>query len=325
MSRFIAGLMILLAFSGAALAEAYQIRVTWPTRLRASPSLDSPKVELALAGDVLQVVGKSNRWLKIDRGGEIVWMADWVDYVRLDEAATSVAVTTVTGAGVSADIDNCCFVNRQCQSDQEWVDGYWAYQRNECPTQSQPDTSTGLSFEHAIHIEASPLNIAFINEALNRLRAGSQKWYDYVISGADLIREDPNIFAGAALSSQRIILIASYGRNITVFDMDVNLAGMVATLVHEACHVHHRDAGFVYDGYTKVNEELACNEQAATAVREALPPHLHSEYATLGVPHCEGDLTNHPRCRFYRENCEWSADNSKIISCPAIGLTRPSN
>ena len=27
-------------------------------------------------------------------------------------------------AGSASDIDNCCFVDRQCHSDQEWVDGY---------------------------------------------------------------------------------------------------------------------------------------------------------------------------------------------------------
>ena len=32
-----------------------------------------------------------------------------------------------------AQVDNCCFVNRQCNTDSEWKDGYWAYHRNECP------------------------------------------------------------------------------------------------------------------------------------------------------------------------------------------------
>ncbi len=32
-----------------------------------------------------------------------------------------------------AQVDNCCFVNRQCNTDSEWTDGYWAYHRNECP------------------------------------------------------------------------------------------------------------------------------------------------------------------------------------------------
>lgn len=42
-----------------------------------------------------------------------------------------------------SDINNCCFVDRQCDSDEEWTSGYWAFQNNQCemptdsPTQSQ--------------------------------------------------------------------------------------------------------------------------------------------------------------------------------------------
>ncbi len=168
--------------------------------------------------------------------------------------------------------------------------------------------------------------MAFITEVLNRLRAGSQKWYDYVISGADLIREDPNNYVGAALLQFRTIEIAPYGRHINSLDMDVNLTRTMAMLIHEACHIHRYDAGFPYDGYTKVNEELYCIHMDNTAISQIAPQFPVWNVGTgLGISHCEWDLTNHPRCRFYRENCEWSADNNRIISCPAIGLTRPSN
>ena len=36
-------------------------------------------------------------------------------------------------AGSSSQIDNCCFVDRQCESDEQWTSGYWAYQNNQCP------------------------------------------------------------------------------------------------------------------------------------------------------------------------------------------------
>ena len=40
----------------------------------------------------------------------------------------------------SSEIDNCCFVDWQCASDDDWVTGYWAYQNNQCaaPTDSPP-------------------------------------------------------------------------------------------------------------------------------------------------------------------------------------------
>ena len=41
------------------------------------------------------------------------------------------AALTLCGLA-SAQIDNCCFVDRQCGSDQDWRDGYWAFQNGQC-------------------------------------------------------------------------------------------------------------------------------------------------------------------------------------------------
>ncbi len=43
-------------------------------------------------------------------------------------------------AVAAAQVDNCCFVDRQCYSDQEWTDGYFAFQNGQCaaPAQIQP-------------------------------------------------------------------------------------------------------------------------------------------------------------------------------------------
>ncbi len=44
----------------------------------------------------------------------------------------------------SEDIDNCCFVDRQCMTDEQWVNGYNAFQNNQCaaPSQQQRGTSS---------------------------------------------------------------------------------------------------------------------------------------------------------------------------------------
>ena len=44
------------------------------------------------------------------------------------------AVSSAQGNSI---IDNCCFVNWQCPTNQAWIDGWHAFQRNECPA-SQP-------------------------------------------------------------------------------------------------------------------------------------------------------------------------------------------
>ena len=45
---------------------------------------------------------------------------------------------------VGAQIDNCCFVDLLCMTDDEWVNGYWAYQSNQCsaPSQQPPSSSS---------------------------------------------------------------------------------------------------------------------------------------------------------------------------------------
>ncbi len=59
---------------------------------------------------------------------------------------TAILLGAAALAGSVNAIDNCCFVDRQCQSDQDWVNGYWAFQNNQCsapagslePVSSQP-------------------------------------------------------------------------------------------------------------------------------------------------------------------------------------------
>ena len=38
---------------------------------------------------------------------------------------------------ISAEIDNCCFVDRQCSTDQEWTDGYYAYHNGQCAVETE--------------------------------------------------------------------------------------------------------------------------------------------------------------------------------------------
>ncbi|MCY4021243.1 MAG: hypothetical protein OXG39_17690 [Chloroflexi bacterium] len=48
-------------------------------------------------------------------------MADWVAYIRVEDGAA------MTQTQTAASIDNCCFVDRQCQTDQDWTEGYWEF------------------------------------------------------------------------------------------------------------------------------------------------------------------------------------------------------
>ncbi|MDE2821189.1 MAG: SH3 domain-containing protein [Chloroflexota bacterium] len=119
-------------------AQTYSIRVQFNTNLRSAASLDSQVLDSAPAGSVLQVLEHAGRWLKINRNGREVWMADWVSYSRVEDSAPAAP------ANVSpAQVDNCCFVDRQCNNAQDWDNGYWAFQNGQCaaPAPSQPQTS----------------------------------------------------------------------------------------------------------------------------------------------------------------------------------------
>ena len=117
-------------------AQGYSIRIDFNTNLRAGASLQARIVETAPAGSTLHVVGELGRWLRINRNGNEVWMASWVRHSRVEDSSQA-------SSGTAAQIDNCCFVDRECTTDQEWTDGYWAFQNGQCaaPSTSQADTS----------------------------------------------------------------------------------------------------------------------------------------------------------------------------------------
>ncbi|MDE2820878.1 MAG: SH3 domain-containing protein [Chloroflexota bacterium] len=309
--------IILLALCSVVTAHSYPIRVKFTVRLRASHSLDSLVVGKALAGDVLQVVDRYNRWLKVDRNGETAWLADWVDYTRLDREAAAPAVAPTTNEPTPSDIDNCCFVNRQCHSDREWGEGYWAYQRNECPAQPGTGSSAAPSSGHPITINGSFPFVNIVTEALDALRDRAPQWYAYVTTNLYQVNEGSSSSHGngqAGVCGLPPYSTVPYGVH------EWNVYSYVASLVHYACHSAYDYAGLPYNGYTKVNEEADCVSKDNAAVDLVAAHHTPGAFGTVvGLSHCDGDLTNSPHCRWARANCEWGP-NMTLLACPAAGL-----
>ncbi len=284
-------LILLLALSGIASAQSYSIRVTNNTSLRESYSLTSRRVETVPAGTTLQVVGSFNRWLKINRGGGEAWMASWVSHSRVEGQAVPVNA-------VSADIDNCCFVDRQCRSDPEWQAGYWAFQNNECaaPTQTLSSVSTpatsvaadqvnnccfigwqcnsGQDWEQGFHayqenrcehrglaIEGSAKFVAEIEVALNLLKSTSSYWYQYAITALDKIKEHSDSYLRG--STFYLTIEHVYG----------DAAWLAGVIIHDACHWHRSNAGlFRYDTLEQqIFEESLCLEIQLEALATLLP------------------------------------------------------
>ena len=120
-------------------AQEYSIRANRGLNLRAEPSRNAAIADTVRSGTILQVVGEFNRWLKIDRNGREVWLADWVDFSRVDDSASpaSSALPAPTGP-----IDNCCYVDRQCHSELDWMGGWHAFQNGQCAAPPQPQPVT---------------------------------------------------------------------------------------------------------------------------------------------------------------------------------------
>ena len=135
-NRVLLSLLLALVLALPAAAQDYQVRANRGLNLREGSSLDSRVVDTVRSGAILQVVGSFNRWLKIERNGRTVWLADWTDFSRVSGASPA-----AQPAQPAQPIDNCCFVDRQCASTDDWTDGYWAFQRGQCPAPQQPASS----------------------------------------------------------------------------------------------------------------------------------------------------------------------------------------
>ena len=299
--RLLAVILAVFAFCGVASAQAYFIRAESRNNLRSCAGFNCRVVETAPIGTVLEVIGEYNRWLKINRNGEEVWMANWIDYSRVEPGEQ-------TSAPLPSDVDNCCFVDRQCGSDEEWTSGFWAFQNNQCaaPAASLPQTLPPASVDPSqidnccfldwlcvtdddwqsgfqafqnnqckhpgVAIEGSEDFIAWMEASLDMLKDGAPQWYDYVISGLDkieMIPEGPGQFSGIIIDTRTYVKPSEHNF-VTTFWHVVHQAG---AMVHEACHSHRHDAGFPYGPSAEViiREERACVE-VQLEVTEALDP-----------------------------------------------------
>ena len=166
--KLLAALIAIFAFCIAAQAQDFSIRISKNTNLRSIASLQGRIVETAKAGATLHVIGSQGKWFKISHGSGDVWMANWVSYTRVESAGQATAPV--------ANIDNCCFVDRQCHTDQEWSDGYWAFQNKQCaaPVQSGQPAQQPASSAPASQSPAGVDNCCFVDRQCH----SEQEWSD---------------------------------------------------------------------------------------------------------------------------------------------------
>ena len=305
--------------TGGGCYRAEKAYIVGSMNIRAGASTQSRALGKAQAGDVLTVTdsraGADFCWLKTELG----WLAKTLR-VQATAWRPPVASADEEAASPPASINNCCFVDRHCQSERAWVDGYYAYQRNECPAPGQTQPNLAAAAGGATRIDGSPQFVELVTDALKALRDRAPSWHNFVNSRLARVTDGGG---GWLLPEQRTYSAHKYA-NLLFATREATVIRFATKLVHYACHQWQRDTGLPYDGYSKVQREIECVNMD-NAAADALAPHhpAGSFGSVLGLSHCDGDLTNHPRCRWARENCNW--DGAQLIDCPAAGLVTVKN
>ena len=359
-------LMALLLWAIVTSAQSYSIRVTFNTNLRSAGSLQANIIETALSGTTLNVVSELNRWLRISRNGNEVWMASWVSHTRVESntqtqtstqtasnidnccfvdrqcstdqewadgywafqdnqcaapAGSQTQTSTQSTTTVSSQIDNCCFVDRQCATDREWTDGYWAFQNNQCgsPVQTQTQTQTSTqpvsvdpgqgdnccflgwqcnteddwltgfyAFQSnqckhpGIALEGSPGFVLQMEQALDMLKNRAPHWYNYTIRGLDKIKQVlPPTPCCVGVSLEGRTFSIDYSDDPPAgYSFDSHTTHNAGMLVHEACHVHRYEAGLEAGGYPGEKDCLEKQLQATLEINST-SGWIHSYRRTL--------------------------------------------
>jgi len=240
--------------------------VTGNMNIRQSYSTGSQVVGRATAGDTFEVTESKQGdiwcWLRVNAG----WLADTAR-VQSTQASHTVVQPAQPSQPQQGAVDNCCFVDRQCNSEQEWTNGYWAFQNNQCTTSSQSPIPPAPSLP-VPRIEGPPRFVAQIEAALNLLKERAPSWYSFVISRANSIV--PSSWLSWAVYRERKIKIEER-HAFPPRNYQTQLLFLAGVLVHEACHIHRYEGG-LYTWDSNV-EEFACIGKQIEVIQQIHPGH----------------------------------------------------
>ena len=188
-------------------------------------------------------------------------MADWVGYTRVDNGGQEQSLSQSNQI-----IDNCCQVDRQCNTEQEWTAGYYAFQKGHCSAALQAQSK-----HPGVRIEGPPAFVTLVERALDLLKDRTPHWYHYSISGLHTIKMITEGDSGIYIHSKTYAdnppdYIKNYVPGTAIRESAV--MSMVGGIVHEACHSHQWDAGLAVEGW---RNELPCVQMQLEAT-EAVDP-----------------------------------------------------
>ena len=237
--------------TGRSCYQAARAYITGDMNIRSGASTSSHVVKKARAGEAFDV-SRSTRgatwcWLRIDAG----WMAmtSRVQSTKPLRATASTSGSTSTATATqpsSSNIDNCCYVNRHCQSEQDWVDGFWAFLRQECFVQGTSEQISQPGAPHYI-INSQGRRIPIYGDEEFRLtiargffylRDKLPRWWQYVAIVDDVKYDDIEGNCSYACASWPYKNVRfgphAYGKDARA---------IAQTLLHETCHLYQWQQG----------------------------------------------------------------------------------
>ncbi|MYD11703.1 MAG: hypothetical protein F4X02_16860 [Chloroflexi bacterium] len=125
--------------------------INWPDGVTANYSLSCQATDSESAGRRSGWTNNNCCYNGWQCAADDEWTAGYYAFQNGQCAAGPQAQTQTTSsssptvADASSQVNNCCFVDRQCTNDHEWTAGYWAHQRGQCASSGQEQSSSGSS------------------------------------------------------------------------------------------------------------------------------------------------------------------------------------
>ncbi|MDE2819972.1 MAG: hypothetical protein OXN94_16660 [Chloroflexota bacterium] len=202
--------------------------------------------------------------------GVIARTANWVviGYPGMHDILPSTTYFVRFAPGERRALDNCCQMNWQCNSEQDWAKGYSTFLQN------VPGATAHCALPGLISILGDPVFVDHYERALEALKTRAPQLYDYVLNGLDKIEQRTDTGNSNVATSNRAFYVGWRG----VGPADVGRLDAVyaaAELVHEAVHVHRNEAGL--DAGELEEERVALSKQIA-ALEVMSPGHSSLSY-----------------------------------------------
>ena len=230
----------------------YYVRPKSVTNLRAEPSLGSSVVGRARAGQILQVVGEEDDWLKVNSSHQTAWIAGWLDYTVLGKDGPFEIMSAVGGM--------------TCDKGPQLRNGAWLIADMDCELDLRPPEGLLPAHMREIPVEGPERIVSRVNSALSRLQEKAPEWYAYVVEAVDKIIGYETGSSLDTVSGQAYV----YPHLRTMYISAHAAAGagglLEGIMVHEACHVYEYDARLTLVSY---ESEVMCHTMEMYAL-EAL-------------------------------------------------------